>query len=135
MATGRHEYREASLETHRQQIADRSETFHAIEVAAHMRLAAGLGLGEAVTTGPTGKSVFQNCAACHALDRVLAAPPIREIQQLYSDNPAGIVKWAMNPGKKRPQFGQMPSMAQLGNEKLMLVAKYMLSLGNEKSGN
>ncbi|HOD65202.1 MAG TPA: cytochrome C [candidate division Zixibacteria bacterium] len=129
MATGRHLYRETALSRHRLAVADRTATFAAVELAARMRLAAGLGVGETVGGAPTGPSVFSNCAACHALDKVLAAPSIKEIYSLYANNPAGIVQWAKNPGKKRPQFQPMPSMAHLGDEKLQLVADYMLSLG------
>jgi cytochrome c len=95
-----------------------------------MRLAAGLGAGDAMGGGPTGESVFKNCAACHAVDRVLAAPSLREISSIYAGNPEGIVQWAKNPGKKRPEFQPMPSMAHLGEERLELVAEYMLTAGS-----
>jgi len=129
MATGRHVYRENAVNPHKQLIADRTATFQAVVLGAQMRLAAGLGIGDALTSGPTGQSVFQTCAACHAVDKVLAAPPVKEIYALYKDNPEGIVKWAENPGKKRAQFQQMPSMAALGADKLRLVADYMLKIG------
>jgi cytochrome c len=127
MGTGRHLYREGSVAAHKKLIADRSDTFHSIEVATQMRLAAGLGAGDALGGGPTGESVFRNCAACHALDRVLAAPSLIEIQSIYKDDPDGIVKWAKAPGKKRPEFAPMPSFAHLGDEQLRLVADYMLT--------
>jgi cytochrome c len=130
MGSGRHVYREASLATHRQLVADRTGQFRAVRLAANMRLAAGLGIGDAIAEGPTGASVFRNCAACHALDRVLAAPPLTEVYSLYKDNPDGIIIWAKNPGKKRAEFNQMPSMAHLGDEQLRLVAQYILSIAD-----
>jgi cytochrome c len=107
--------------------------FNAVELATLMRIEAGLGAGDAMAAGPTGKSVFRNCAACHAVDKVLAGPSLREVYTIYRDNPQGIVDWAKNPGKKRPEFVQMPSMAQLGDDNLALVADYMLELGAMES--
>jgi cytochrome c len=130
MGTGRHLYRETSLAGHKALMADASAKFQAIEYATQMRLDAGLGAGQAVGV-LTGKMVFQNCAACHAVNRILAAPSLVEIYSIYKGNPAGIVTWAENPGKKRPQFAQMPSMAHLGENKLELVADYMLKTGGE----
>lgn len=132
MGTGRHVYREASVEDHRQQMASRSDAFRAVSLAAHMRLDAGMSLGEGLALGPTGKSVFKNCAACHAFDRILAGPSIVEVQEIYAGDIEGIVTWAKNPGKKRDQFAPMPSFAHLGEEKLQLVAEYILEMGQEK---
>ncbi|UCG61371.1 MAG: cytochrome C [Candidatus Zixiibacteriota bacterium] len=127
MGTGRHLYRESSLSAHMKLIEDRSDTFHAVELATHMRIDAGLGVGDALGGGPTGESVFRNCAACHAVDRVLAAPSLIEIQSIYKGNPDGIIEWAKAPGKKRPEFAPMPAFAHLDDERLRLVADYMLS--------
>ena len=132
MGTGRHLYRDTSLAGHKAMIADASAKFQAIEYATKMRLDAGLGAGQAVGV-LTGQMVFQNCAACHAVNHVLAAPSLIEIYSIYKGNPAGIVAWAENPGKKRPQFAQMPSMAHLGENKLELVADYMLKEGGAAS--
>ena len=128
MGTGRHLYREACVEPHRQAIAERTESFLSVQESVQMRLAAGLGAGEALESGPTGKSVFRNCAACHAVDKVLAAPSLREVYSIYKGNPDGIVTWARNPGKKRPEFAPMPAFAHLGDEQLHLVADYILQI-------
>jgi len=133
MGTGRHMYREASIAPHRDLITDRTANFQSVELATMMRIDAGLGAGDALASGPTGKSVFLNCAACHAVDRVLAAPSLREVYAIYKDNPAGIISWAKKPGKKRPEFAPMPSMGHLGDEKLQMVADYMLQLGGPDS--
>ena len=134
MGAGRHIYRETSLAAHKQMIQDESDRFAAIEYATHLRLAMGLDAGEAIGGGPTGEQVFINCAACHAVNKVLAAPSLVEVYSLYKDNPQGIIDWAKIPGKKRAEFQPMPSMAHLGEEKLALVADYMLEKGGEASG-
>lgn len=128
MGTGRHLYRENSLARHKADIADALVRFQSIELATHMRLDAGLGTGEAVGV-LTGEKVFANCAACHAVDRVLAAPSLVDLYSIYKDNPEGIIAWAKNPGKKRPEFAPMPAMAHLGDEQLGLVAEYILDKG------
>jgi cytochrome c len=132
MGTGRHAYRETSLAEHKEMIADASATFRSVHYATQMRLDAGLSAGEALETGPTGKSVFKNCAACHAVDKVLAGPALTEVYDLYKDNPDGIVAWAKNPGRKRDEFAPMPAFAHLGDEKLNLVADYILELVSDK---
>ncbi|MBN1212499.1 MAG: cytochrome c, partial [candidate division Zixibacteria bacterium] len=133
MGTGRHLYRETSLESHNALIASESERFQSILQATRMRLEAGLGAGEALSAQLTGEKVFVNCAACHAVNKVLAAPSLVEVYSLYKDNPEGIVAWAKAPGKKRPQFAPMPSFAHLGDEKLRLVADYIIEKGAENT--
>ena len=130
MGQGRHLYREAALAPHKQAIALKSAEFRAIELATQMRLRSGLSAGDSLTAAPTGKSLFnQACAACHAKEIPVAAPALNEIYQLFKNNPAGIVAWAKAPGKKRPQYGQMPPMAHLGDDNLALIAAYMLEQG------
>jgi len=133
MGTGRHLYRETSLEPHKALIASESERFHSILLATQMRIEAGLGAGEAMGAQLTGEKVFVNCAACHAVNKVLAAPSLVEVYSLYKDNPEGIVTWAKAPGKKRPEFAPMPSFAHLGDEKLRLVADYIIEKGAENT--
>ncbi len=134
MATARHAYREVSLRAHKELIAQETDRFNAIELATRMRIEAGMGAGGAVTAAVSGsdsagKSAFRNCAACHAVDKVLAAPSLKEIFALYQSDPGGIVKWAKDPGKKRPEFPPMPAFAHLGDDKLELAAEYMLRMG------
>ncbi|MDH4158333.1 MAG: cytochrome c [candidate division Zixibacteria bacterium] len=129
MATGRHVYRESSLAKHKTMIEDETARFRSIEFAAHMRIDAGYGAGEMLGGALTGEKVFRNCAACHAVNRVLAAPSLVEVSSIYRDNPEGIVNWAKAPGKKRPEFAPMPSFAHLGDDQLRLVAEYILKTG------
>ena len=135
MATGRHVYREASLAEHKTMIEDETARFRSIEYATHMSIDAGYGVGETLGAALTGEKVFRNCAACHAVNRVLAAPSLVEVSTLYQDNPEGIVSWAKAPGKKRAEFAPMPSFAHLGEDQLRLVAEYILKTGQTARDN
>lgn len=130
MGVGRHLYREAAVAPQRALIAQRTVEFAGIEMATQMRLRAGLGAGES-TIGPrSGKAVYdQICSNCHQPREAANAPALTEIYSLYHANPGGIVTWAKAPGKKRPQYTAMPSMAHLEEEELRRVAAYMLQLG------
>ena len=130
MGQGRHFYREAALAPHKAAIERKTAEFRSIELGTRMRIRTGMGAGDALTAAPSGKKLFaQTCAACHAVEKPTAAPSLVEIHTLYADNPAGIVTWAKAPGKKRPQYGQMPPFAHLGEDNLSLIAAYMLDVG------
>jgi cytochrome c len=75
-----------------------------------------------------GKTLFQACAACHAVNSRLIGPPLTEIARIYDGNPKGIVEWAKAPGKKRAGYPQMPPMS-LPDEDLRLIAEYMIHAG------
>ena len=121
MGSGRHAYREASLATHQQQVRERTEIY--VKTLAAWN-AANPPEDEAEQTP---EQLFATCAACHAPDSKLVGPPLREIAKIYAGNPDGIVTWAMGPGKKRPDFPQMPSFSHLGPDKLHLIADYILA--------
>lgn len=74
----------------------------------------------------TPELVKAYCAACHQVDKKGVGPSFVEIASIYKDNPAGIVLWSSNPGKKRPETIQMPSMAFLGDKKLNQIAQYII---------
>ena len=126
MGYGRHVYRETAVTAHREAMAARTADYGWATAAAQWREATGTG----PDTTPLGERIFNGtCASCHALDRVLVGPSLREIAQLYTGNPGGIARWADAPGKKRAGFQQMPAF-RLGSEKLLAVAEYMLQLGS-----
>lgn len=62
------------------------------------------------------------------LDKKLIGPPLTEIAQTYT-NADGIVAWAKAPGKKRPDYPQMPSFAHVPEADLKAVGEYMLQAG------
>lgn len=125
MGYGRHIYRENATEPYRRQLALQTEDFRLVSAAARARDQAGISAQKV----PLGELVFQQvCSSCHALDRVVTGPSLREVAQIYAGNPDGIVKWANAPGRKRME---MPAMAaqRIGDTKLRAVADYMLKLG------
>ena len=125
MGSGRQLYRAAALAPHLAEIRDRTARYEAALADFNRKLTDGtLPAAEL-----TGAQVFMNCAACHARDTKLVGPPLTEIARIYAGNPAGIVAWATAPGKKRPDYPQMPPMVQLGADNLRRVAEYMLAQG------
>jgi cytochrome c len=125
MGYGRHIYRENAVTDHRRQMLAATDDYGWAVAAAQWREATG----QTRTAVPLGQKIFEStCAACHTLDRVLVGPAVREIAQLYTGNPAGIVTWTNAPGKKREGFPVMPAF-KLGDDKLTAVANYMLALG------
>jgi cytochrome c551/c552 len=80
-----------------------------------------------------GQLAATYCLACHQVDRKIVGPSFVEIAGIHRDNPDGIVEWAINPGKKRPDAIQMPSMAFLGEENLRKIADYILKEAEGKT--
>ena len=126
MGSGRQFYREVALMDHQWQVEDRTEQFLARSQLAYARHLAGFG------PEMTGKELFTiTCSSCHQLDKAVAAPTVKEVAEIYANRPEGIVTWAKAPGKKRPQFPQMPAFSHVDDEKLQKIAEYMLELGGE----
>lgn len=124
MGYGRHVYRESALQEHRALMAAHTQEVGWQAAAAQWRDATG----QTLVRVPLGQKIFEGtCAACHALDKVLVGPSLQEIAGIYGENPAGIVTWTENPGRKREGFTQMPAF-KLGEEKLQAVASYMIEL-------
>lgn len=121
MGSGRHAYREASLAAHQAAVKDRSASFE--KALAEFNASYD---PEAVKQTP--EQLFATCAACHAPDQKLVGPSLREIGKDYAGNPAGIVAWAKAPGKKRPDYPQMPAFAHLGDVALKEIADYLLEV-------
>ena len=67
------------------------------------------------------------CAACHLPDRELVGPHFVEIQELYpASKQEAFLEWCLNPGKRRPESPQMPSMAHVPKDELIAIHKYIL---------
>ena len=119
MGSGRHAYREASLAPHKAAVREHS--------AAYEKALADFNASydpSAAKAKP--EQLFATCAACHAADHRLVGPSLREIAGIYAGNPEGIVTWAKAPGKKRPDFPQMPPFGHLGEGQLKQIADYIL---------
>ncbi len=80
-------------------------------------------------SGDLGEQTYAAvCAGCHAMNYQLIGPPVKEIQQKYAGNAAGIVGFANNPKAVRRNFPPMPPQSYLGDDKLKAVAHYMLKM-------
>ena len=88
-------------------------------------------LGLLTANGDDGKKLYEaNCMACHHKTKMVVGPTLFEINQLHKGSPQNLVQWAKKPGRKRTQLLAMPSMAHVGDENLLLIAKHMLKIGS-----
>ena len=132
MGSGRHIYRANALEPHQKLVAARTADFlkqsedarlHPVEEKAELEIDPSLG---AVAKGA---ALFkENCSACHAKDKKVVGPPMTEMVEIYHDNIEGLKQWIKAPGKKRPDFPQMPTLSQLSDDDRNELAKYILSI-------
>jgi cytochrome c len=127
MAFARHLYREEAIAPHRALVAAHTEAFRAASLGAEMRLAAGVPrLGEAETAASPGERTFRSvCMACHALDERRVGPPLTEIVDIYSGNADGLIAWVKAPGRKRPDYPEMPPISMQEGQ-YRAVADYIL---------
>jgi cytochrome c len=125
MGYGRHLYREGAVKPHRDLMVRKTADFYS-RAAGALSQAQGAGLDAL----PLGERTFrQVCSACHAVDRVLAAPALTEIATRYAGAPQAIVQWTRSPGRRRKEFAPMPALPHLSQERLTAVAQYMLDAG------
>jgi cytochrome c len=127
MLLGRHVYREEAIAPHRAMVAAHTAAFHAAAIGAEMRLAAGSPrLSGVEATAPPGERVFRAvCMACHARDERRVGPPLTEIVDLYGGNPDGLIAWVRAPGKRRPDYPEMPPITMQEGQ-YREVADYIL---------
>jgi len=127
MVFGRHLYRERAIAPHRALVAAHTAAFRAQSLGAQMRLAAGVPrIGATEQVESPGERTFRAvCMACHALDERRVGPPLTEIVELYAGNPDALIAWVRAPGKKRPNYPQMPPIA-MQEPQYRAVASYIL---------
>lgn len=126
MASGRHLYRETALKEHKQAVKEKTEMYTAKVKEAQNKIK-NEDLQGALDMEARGRQAFRLCMACHALDKKLVGPPIREIQKLYVNNPEGIVAWTKSPGRRRPDYPPMAPI-RIPDEELRAVAEYILKM-------
>lgn len=127
-------YRHNSLEKHQQLMAYHTQEFQRISKEARenpieeeVELEIDPSLGELAK----GTALFnQYCAACHKPDERLVGPPIQEMVSIYLNDESGLKNWIKSPGKKRPDYPQMPGFSQLSDEDLQELTKYIYSFKN-----
>ena len=130
MGYGRHLYREGAISEHRELVQQKTVEYARLAAAAQRRAELGIDLAPAV--GSLGQRVFQSvCAACHQEESVLVGPSLAEIREIYAGNPDGIVEWTRAPGRKRPEYPQMPAF-RLPQARLEAVADYILNPSSDE---
>jgi cytochrome c len=127
MLLGRHVYREGAIAPHRAMVAAHTAAFQSAALGAEMRLAAGEPrLGGVEASAHPGERVYRAvCMACHARDERRVGPPLSEIVELYADNPKELIAWVRAPGKRRPDYPQMPPIT-MQDSQYREVADYIL---------
>lgn len=132
MGSGRQVYRSNALEKHRKLVKLKTEEFQKtkIEAIAKSNETKAKESTANLSVADKGKAVFnQYCAACHKIDAKLVGPPVLEMAKIYKGNIADLQKWIKNPGKKRPDYPQMPGFeSQLNQEQLDQLAEYILAI-------
>jgi cytochrome c len=128
MGTGRHLYRANALAPHRQAMQRNTEIYMA-EVAKAKNNPNLSAEEEALAEGG-GASVWETkCSVCHAKDKKLVGPPVTEMQTLYASDKKGLIQWTKAPGKKRPDYPQMPGFeGQISEEDLEKLADFILEM-------
>lgn len=131
MGSGRQIYRSNALEKHRELVRIKTEDFQKIKkeaIANAKETEAKLSTAN-LTDAQKGENVFkQYCTACHKTDVKLVGPPVLEMASIYKDNKADLQKWIKSPGKKRPDYPQMPGFAQLKQDELDYLSEYILAI-------
>jgi len=127
MVFARHLYREEAIAPHRALVAAHTEKFRSASLGAEMRLAAGVPRrGEAEAVASAGERYFRSvCMACHAVDERRVGPPLTEVVDIYKGNPDGLIAWVKAPGKKRPDYPEMPPISMQEGQ-YRAVADYIL---------
>ncbi len=132
MGSGRQVYRANALEKHRELVRLRTEEFQKRkkEALVESQKEQASEQNANLSLADKGKNVFnQYCAACHKPNEKLVGPPVIEMNSIYKGNKDGLQSWIKNPGKKRPDYPQMPSFAaQLNQEQLDQLAEYILTI-------
>ena len=84
--------------------------------------------GVVIPLGAAPKIYEQNCLACHQIEnkkKPVVGPSLVEINHLYKNDLKGFIKWCNEPGKKRKEAIQMPSMAHVGDAGLTEIYQWM----------
>jgi cytochrome c len=132
MGSGRQIYRANALEKHQELVKIKTAEFQILKKEAVAKVKAqeaGAAMAD-MTEAEKGQKVFsQYCASCHKIDEKLVGPPVLEMAKIYKGNVANLQKWIKNPGKKRPDYPQMPGFeSQLDQKQLDQLGEYILNI-------
>ena len=132
MGSGRQIYRANALAKHQELVKLKTAEFQILrkKAIAKMKAAEAGENSAAMSEAEKGQKVFsQYCASCHKTDTKLVGPPVLEMASIYKDKRSDLQKWIKNPGKKRPDYPQMPGFeSQLNQEKLDQLSEYILTI-------
>ena len=133
MISGRQIYRSNSIEPHRKLMLQRTEEYEKAIVQAQINLekekSEDNNNSNPELTLVKGKEVFGlYCAACHKEREKVVGPPITEMSQIYKSDLDGLKKWIVAPGKKRPDYPQMPGFPQISEGELENLSIYIVSI-------
>lgn len=133
MGSGRHVYRANALAPHQKLVAANTAEFERLSKEARenpVRESEKALIADSTTVGHAkGAALFQqNCSGCHKEKEKLVGPPVTEMASIYANNTNALKKWIKAPGKKRPDYPQMPAFAQLGDDAINNIADYVLSI-------
>ncbi|WKL47880.1 c-type cytochrome [Flavobacterium pectinovorum] len=132
MGSGRQVYRSNALEKHRELVKLKTEEFQKIkkQAIAKSKQAQAETNNADLSAADKGKAVFnQYCTACHKVDAKLVGPPVLEMAKIYKGNIADLQQWIKKPGKKRPDYPQMPGFeSQLSQQQLDQLGEYILTI-------
>ncbi len=121
-------YRHNALSPHQKLMAAKTKEFQKLSEDARLNPVVEPAIAD-TSEFAKGSALFkQNCSACHREQEKLVGPPMTEMVDIYKDNPDGLKKWINKPGKKRPDYPQMPGFPSLSDEDLTELAKYILSI-------
>ena len=126
MGTGRHLYRANAVRPYQVEMKKNTDKYLA-ELKAVQQEAKAKADKEAKSV-ISGKALFESkCAMCHAPDRALVGPSVKEIVSIYKSNKEGMKNWINTPGKKRANSAQMPAFkGQFKDNEMEALVKYVL---------
>ncbi len=132
MGSGRHVYRANALAPHQKLMIANTTEFERLSKEARenppveeLELKIDSTLGDVAK----GQAIFQaNCSSCHKEKEKLVGPPITEMVSIYATDKDALKEWIKSPGKKRPDYPQMPALNQLTDQDREELANYILSL-------
>ncbi len=104
-----------------------------LQVSVAIMIATPVVIAQDKVVAPT--AFVANCQACHLLNQAVVGPSLVEISEIYPKvKQAEFIQWCVDPGKKRDEMPQMPSMAHIAKEELAQIHQYILdvSVGVEK---
>jgi len=126
MGTGRHLYRANAVRPYQVEMKKNTDKYLSeLKVAQQESKAKA---DKEAKSGISGKALFESkCVMCHAPDRALVGPSVKEIVSIYKGNKEGMKNWINAPSKKRANMSQMPAFnGQFKDNEMEALVKSIL---------